>query len=176
MALIKCAECGKEFSDKANACPNCACPVERKKENIKEFEEKEILSIKLDINKMRKVRTMLVVFAILCFVVGILIPMFMFFWVFSLMFLPIWYLYKKMEDNKLILTNKRLKGSLNMFFSNTSINIPLERLDNIVVNKDVFSTGIIIMSNNIKKGVGFVLNADEFVDTTMKEIEKYKNR
>lgn len=27
MALIKCIECGKEFSDKASACPNCACPV-----------------------------------------------------------------------------------------------------------------------------------------------------
>ena len=29
MALIKCNECGKEFSDKANACPNCACPIEK---------------------------------------------------------------------------------------------------------------------------------------------------
>ncbi len=28
MALIKCVECGKEFSDKANACPNCGCPTE----------------------------------------------------------------------------------------------------------------------------------------------------
>lgn len=28
MALIKCAECGKEFSDRANACPNCGCPIE----------------------------------------------------------------------------------------------------------------------------------------------------
>ena len=27
MALIKCAECGKEFSDKAPACPNCGCPT-----------------------------------------------------------------------------------------------------------------------------------------------------
>ena len=27
MALIKCIECGKEISDKANACPNCGCPV-----------------------------------------------------------------------------------------------------------------------------------------------------
>ena len=27
MALIKCRECGKEFSDQAIACPNCACPV-----------------------------------------------------------------------------------------------------------------------------------------------------
>ena len=27
MALIKCTECGKEFSDKAEACPNCGCPI-----------------------------------------------------------------------------------------------------------------------------------------------------
>lgn len=27
MALIKCSECGKEFSDKAPACPNCGCPT-----------------------------------------------------------------------------------------------------------------------------------------------------
>ena len=35
MALIKCSECGKEFSDKANACPNCACPVEKEKIKVK---------------------------------------------------------------------------------------------------------------------------------------------
>lgn len=28
MALIKCTECGKEFSDKAAACPNCGCPIQ----------------------------------------------------------------------------------------------------------------------------------------------------
>jgi len=28
MALIKCTECVKEFSDKAEACPNCGCPTE----------------------------------------------------------------------------------------------------------------------------------------------------
>lgn len=27
MAMIKCPECGKDFSDKASACPNCGCPV-----------------------------------------------------------------------------------------------------------------------------------------------------
>lgn len=26
MALIKCPECGKEISDKAECCPNCGCP------------------------------------------------------------------------------------------------------------------------------------------------------
>lgn len=28
MSLITCTECGKEFSDKASACPNCGCPIE----------------------------------------------------------------------------------------------------------------------------------------------------
>ena len=27
MALIKCPECGHQVSDKANACPNCGCPI-----------------------------------------------------------------------------------------------------------------------------------------------------
>lgn len=27
MALIKCPECGKEISDKANTCINCGCPI-----------------------------------------------------------------------------------------------------------------------------------------------------
>lgn len=27
MALIKCKECEKEYSDKAEACPNCSCPT-----------------------------------------------------------------------------------------------------------------------------------------------------
>lgn len=43
MALIKCSECGKEFSDKASACPNCACPIdEAKKENTKENRKQKV--------------------------------------------------------------------------------------------------------------------------------------
>lgn len=29
MALIKCPECEREISDKANVCPNCGCPIEK---------------------------------------------------------------------------------------------------------------------------------------------------
>jgi len=29
MSLISCPECGKQFSDKASACPNCAYPYEK---------------------------------------------------------------------------------------------------------------------------------------------------
>lgn len=36
MALIKCAECGKEISNKASACIHCGCPIEvlTKEKNI----------------------------------------------------------------------------------------------------------------------------------------------
>ena len=27
MALIKCEECGREISDRANACVHCGCPI-----------------------------------------------------------------------------------------------------------------------------------------------------
>lgn len=40
--LIKCTECGKEISDKADKCPNCGCPSsEWKKEENKDIEESE---------------------------------------------------------------------------------------------------------------------------------------
>ena len=31
MALIFCSECGKEFSERAAACPQCGCPNDSKK-------------------------------------------------------------------------------------------------------------------------------------------------
>lgn len=33
MALIKCPECGKEISDRAEACPNCAYPIAKLNKN-----------------------------------------------------------------------------------------------------------------------------------------------
>lgn len=35
MALIKCSECGKEISDKAETCPNCGCPVKKQPYTVK---------------------------------------------------------------------------------------------------------------------------------------------
>lgn len=41
MALIKCSECKKEFSDKAGACPHCGCPIEKEtSQNLKNFDNK----------------------------------------------------------------------------------------------------------------------------------------
>lgn len=43
MAMIKCTECGKEYSDKASACPNCGCPVSYSaKENTNDNQFKEL--------------------------------------------------------------------------------------------------------------------------------------
>lgn len=33
MSLIKCIECGKEYSNKATACPNCGCPTTEQQES-----------------------------------------------------------------------------------------------------------------------------------------------
>lgn len=61
MALIKCPECEKEISDKAESCPNCGCPMqsstaqsvissvaqENNNENsVKQYEQKKVISIK----------------------------------------------------------------------------------------------------------------------------------
>ena len=47
MALIKCVECGKEFSDRASVCPNCGCPTEIVLEELnatKKEKSKEIVA------------------------------------------------------------------------------------------------------------------------------------
>lgn len=47
MSLIKCSECGKKFSDKADSCPKCSCPiseikkVEKNSKNAKAKKAKE---------------------------------------------------------------------------------------------------------------------------------------
>ena len=34
MALLKCPECNKEFSEYAAACPNCGCPIDIVKQHL----------------------------------------------------------------------------------------------------------------------------------------------
>lgn len=48
MALIKCPECGKEFSDKAFACPNCGCPISEIRKMAEEEKQKNIVELKLE--------------------------------------------------------------------------------------------------------------------------------
>lgn len=42
MALIKCPECGKDVSDRANSCPHCGYPFTTIHKEVKKREEKPI--------------------------------------------------------------------------------------------------------------------------------------
>lgn len=100
MALIKCAECGKEFSDKASACPNCACPVEEayeqeekkktNKQNVKSYNEltgEEKASIRLYMRGKSSMPTSQIVLYALgfgCVILGTFFAFWFFFWVVGL--------------------------------------------------------------------------------------------
>ena len=53
MALITCTECGKEFSDKAAACPNCGCPTEYVIQETKEKQKSESVNCPLSGSESR---------------------------------------------------------------------------------------------------------------------------
>ena len=60
MALIICPECGKQFSDKAAACPNCGCPISEivksaaPKGNSAEVEKQMLALVEQTLEKARK--------------------------------------------------------------------------------------------------------------------------
>lgn len=51
MALIKCPECGKEFSDRAESCPNCGCPTETIVQDTTSTECEEIMETAFHVTK-----------------------------------------------------------------------------------------------------------------------------
>lgn len=67
--LIKCNECGKEVSDKANTCPNCGAP-------IKEDEIKKEINAGIKIGKKLAIILIIVLsLIIICaFIFGYFIP------------------------------------------------------------------------------------------------------
>lgn len=61
MALIICPECGKEFSDRAAACPNCGCPVEKENDTGNTPEPQKVEIAKVSVNKSTKKLIIIVV-------------------------------------------------------------------------------------------------------------------
>jgi len=51
MSLIICKECGKSYSDKANSCPDCACPTEYNLELEERSENVNCIECGLDYDK-----------------------------------------------------------------------------------------------------------------------------
>lgn len=90
--LIKCPECGKEISDKAEACPHCGCPIpheEAKKEetksepveleavtdNYNQFDEKqrEVRRLEASIARLYRVRRIMLAVALPLMGLGLLL-------------------------------------------------------------------------------------------------------
>lgn len=69
MAMIKCPECGKLYSERADKCPNCFCPNDYK--TIVELEEtqQEINnSVKINLGKEFFVRIIVLIVAMIFFI------------------------------------------------------------------------------------------------------------
>ena len=66
MSLIICSECGKEYSDRANACPNCACPNPLA-ESLKSFAGETATKPK---RTLRPIITTIIILALLTVVIG----------------------------------------------------------------------------------------------------------
>ena len=76
MALIKCEECGKEISDKADKCPNCGAPnvikkAEQEKEKLQKEKDIEQKKKEDEKNGLRIAIGMIILFIILGIVIGI---------------------------------------------------------------------------------------------------------
>jgi ribosomal protein L37E len=63
MALIKCPECGKEVSDKANNCLNCGYPLNNDNAIVNEIKEQ---SRQEKIDKTNKMFKIFLILAIVC--------------------------------------------------------------------------------------------------------------
>lgn len=73
MALVKCPECGKEVSDKAVSCPNCAYPFEKSNHVVNELKRQSENTIICQKKKVFKVFLMLTIICSACWII-------MFFW------------------------------------------------------------------------------------------------
>lgn len=50
MALITCPECGREISDRAEACPNCGFPITKSEEMDNELQVSDVVLAKEEQN------------------------------------------------------------------------------------------------------------------------------
>jgi uncharacterized OB-fold protein len=66
MSLIICSECGKEFSDRANTCPNCGNPLANQENNF--LEEGHAITIQRTYKRWKLVK----LFSWITIVIGLL--------------------------------------------------------------------------------------------------------
>lgn len=73
MALIKCPECGKEVSDKAQACIHCGCPIQSVKiEQNNISDKKEMFDVEYPVKNGKKKIVIIIASVLLFFVLFII--------------------------------------------------------------------------------------------------------
>lgn len=71
MALIKCPDCGKEYSDRADSCPNCACPNDYKMQlEAQELQQEVNAVVKSSLEKEIFLRIFVLIASITLFIIG----------------------------------------------------------------------------------------------------------
>ena len=175
MALMTCNECGEKVSNKAGACPHCGAPI--KLDEIYSDEEREIVTVKVSnifvtalcaytffigvyLSWLIFTTTSARTYSIIPFIICLLIALFEM------------YILKK---SYITLTNKRVTGIIDYFFSKDEVDYPLRQI------KRISSFGIFGISN-FKISIGyqefrirFAVNGKKFKKEYFNLIEnKYK--
>ncbi len=201
MALIKCVECGKEFSDKASACIHCGCPLEESKKYFCEECGKEIYlkdemckncgcPISINNNKVVKksnsstrndeeyevARIIIDEDRLNKFNrINLFLAIVLTITIIPGIYLWLYYFYiKGCRNNELVLTNKRIKGKIRMFLNTTRIDIPLDKIESIHTDEIFKMQSIVIRSGGAAKSALFSLNGEEFCQKAIEEMENYK--
>lgn len=187
MALIKCSECGKDISDKATTCIHCGCPIEKeekifciecgnelktndkvckkcgcpteenKNNNLKnDDEEIEIIRTKLDEKQIKFYANFMLIFAII-----FVFPIITIFFSLICLFFYIWF--RQNKKAYLVLTNKRIYGSIKRGFTTFEIDLPLDKVSSITKSSSMKQQNITIeTTGSTKYTISYVKNVDEF--------------
>ena len=204
MALIKCNECGNEISDKSITCIHCGCPIQTKEkkyclecgneikngekscsycgcpiEENKDYnintnsiiydgkQEVQIAQLNINFEKIEKYQSIFIVLGILFCLTIFGIPA-------GIVFFSIAIFYGRCKRNHIVLTNKRIRGIIKLFWTTESIDIPLDKIDSISCGYLFNYERLIITSNTRRRQVNFSMNTEEFCENVLQEIEKYK--
>lgn len=171
-----CKDCGNELNNNVNMCIHCGCPVNYENEekgNLQDNYENEIeiARVEFDYDKIDKhtkiFLTLTIVFIILVATFLLAVPCLIFYIV-----------AKGSKNNTIILTNKRIKGSL-QFLGETKIDIPLDKIESIGSNIGFFGIETININSgatNSGTSASYILNGEDFCNKTRIEIEKYKSK
>ena len=166
MALIKCSECGKEYSDKAASCPQCACPTPKVENSaavdntikVDTSSEKEIIR---SVNDKTNCLIWTIVWSVLsvisiftCIGIILLFP-----------FAYMIYFTLKSKKEYIVITNKRVYG-VKTGSVNERIDFPLSQVSTITSRSVLGINSVVLESTGGSKFTfDYIANAEELSNT-----------